>query len=78
MSGRPYLAGMAKAPLTDREVYDRLHAALMHLSGARGETTFGESTLRAAERVLDTLQLATLCKVDGIDPLSLVPSKPEE
>ncbi len=62
---------MSPAPLADAEIYDRLHRAMVLFLHAKGETVFGETTLRTAEKALGILQLAALCRIDGIDPKSL-------
>jgi hypothetical protein len=45
-------------PLSDNEVYDRLHAALGALGSDNGQTTRGDSALTVARRSLVALQLA--------------------
>jgi hypothetical protein len=62
---------MKSKKLTDIEVYDLLHAAVLPIMYAKGETAFGETTLRTAEKALFTLQMAALVKAEGIDPKSL-------
>ncbi len=62
---------MSSKPLTDLEVYERLQLAHQHLMFAKGETPYGENTLRAAEKAVSILQITMLCRIDGIDPKSL-------
>lgn len=45
-------------PLSDIQIYDRLHAALAHLSGHTGQTPHGDTTIKAAIKTLSALQLA--------------------
>lgn len=53
--------------LTDRQVYDRLHAALGEVTGD-GETVLGDSTLKAARRALVLLQMGVVqAQEDGTD-----------
>lgn len=47
-------------PLTDDEVFDRLHAALMAIGEDTGESVRGDSALRVARRALTALQMALL------------------
>jgi len=54
-----------KPPLTDSEVYDRLHQAFLVLAGARGETRHGDTAIRTARHILTTLQAALLKKMDA-------------
>ncbi len=58
-----------KPPLTDSEVYERLHEAWLVLNGVKGGTNFGDNTLKAARTSLFTLQAAILKKIDeATDP----------
>lgn len=66
---------MAKAPLTDTQVYDLFTASLDQLNGATGATPFGETTMRTAERVLGTLRFGILLQMEGISAESLIPKK---
>lgn len=52
--------------LTDEEVYDRLHAALLALGGDAGETARGDTALKAGRRSLTMLQMALLAAIEGI------------
>jgi hypothetical protein len=53
-----------KPPLTDSEIYERLHEAWLVLNSAKGATHFGDNTLKAARTSLFTLQAAILKKID--------------
>jgi hypothetical protein len=54
-----------KPPLTDSEVYERLHQAFLGLLGASGETKHGDTAIRTARHILTTLQAALLKKMDA-------------
>ena len=54
--------------LSDDEVWNRLHHALLTIGQARGATGFGASTLDSARVALTSLQMALLCEVDQIAP----------
>jgi hypothetical protein len=60
-----------KPALSDREVYDLLHEALMLLSYKTVETPDGHSVLTTAVKQLELLQraLLILTEGDGSDPI---------
>ncbi|WP_426235865.1 hypothetical protein [Pararhizobium sp. DWP1-1-3] len=62
---------MADRPLSDIEVHDLLHEAVLLLSGKVVRTENGRQVLGAALRDLDILQKALLIMSEGSDPLSL-------
>lgn len=71
---------MPAPPLTDTEVYDRLHAALEALGKESGQTTRGDSALQVARRSLTALQLALVMSQEAeAETLACVvsPSEPE-
>lgn len=58
-----------KPPLTDSEVYDRLHEAWLALACEAGSTKHGDTALKVARQMLYTLQSAILKKLDEVkDP----------
>ncbi len=61
---------MADRPLSDIEVHDLLHEAVLLLSGKVVRTENGRQVLGAALRDLDILQKALLIMTEGSDPLS--------
>jgi hypothetical protein len=61
---------MADRPLSDIEVHDLLHEAVLLLSGKVVRTENGRQVLGAALRDLDILQKALLIMSEGSDPLS--------
>ncbi|SOC45764.1 hypothetical protein SAMN05892877_117153 [Rhizobium subbaraonis] len=58
-----------KRALTDIEVHDLLHQALMLLANKDVQTANAHSVLSAAIRNLDILQKALLIMSEGKDPL---------
>lgn len=65
-----------KPPLSDSEVYDLLHTLWLHAATARGETEYGENTLKAARLALFTLQAAMVMKTEGATVR--MPSEPSQ
>lgn len=67
-----------KPPLTDSEIYERLHKALEPLTGVEGETALGKNSLNAARLVLTGLQISLLKRSEDLkdpdEPLSPQPS----
>ena len=67
-----------KPPLSDSEVYERLHEAWAVLANTRGETKHGDAALRVARHMLVTLEAALVKKMDAATdrdgPLSPQPS----
>jgi len=61
---------MADRPLSDIEVHDLLHEAVLLLSGKVVRSENGRQVLGAALRDLDILQKALLIMTEGSDPLS--------
>lgn len=55
---------MPKPPLTNDEVYERLHVALLALGTDRAETDLGDTTLKTARRAIATLQAGFLAASD--------------
>jgi hypothetical protein len=55
-----------KPPLSDSEVYDRLHEAWLMLAKEAGETEYGNNTLKAARLALFTLQAALVKRSDEL------------
>jgi hypothetical protein len=54
--------------LSDNQIGDRLHAALELIGDAEGETTRGETTLKAARHALLVLQSGlVLAEMKGLD-----------
>lgn len=58
-----------KQPLSDEEVYDLLHQALMLLSKKTVRSQNAHSVLSAAVANLEVLQRALLIMTEGKDPL---------
>lgn len=56
-----------KPPLTDDEVYERLHAAWLALGREDGQTNRGDTSVKAARQALVTLQLGLLAAMDQSD-----------
>lgn len=54
-----------KPPLSDDEVYDRVHAAWLALGKERGKTIVGDTTIRAAREALIGLQIGLLGAMDN-------------
>jgi len=50
--------------LTDTQVYDLLHAALLALGRDDGITATGDTALKTARRALGLLQASVLIKID--------------
>ncbi len=50
--------------LSDTEVYDRLHRALLALGPEGGLTAAGDTALKAARRALLILQGSVMMKID--------------
>jgi hypothetical protein len=67
-----------KPPLTDDEIYDRLHAGWLSFANLKGETKMGDNTLKAARLALFTLQ-AGLVKAneEGIDHNPVIKDRDE-
>ena len=57
MSGKP--------PLTDDEVYDRLHAAYLALGKEKAESPAGQTTITTARLALQSLQQGFLMAVES-------------
>lgn len=55
-----------RKPISDREVYDRLHAAIIALGIDPGETTLGDTALKAARIRLIEVQAAVLMQMEGM------------
>lgn len=53
-----------KPPLSDDEVYDRIHAALLALGRESAATVRGETSLKAARKALTLLQLGLLAAIE--------------
>jgi len=51
--------------LSDREVYERLHAALAALGQEPGDNVFGDSALTTARQSLTMLQVAMVGRIDA-------------
>jgi len=51
-----------KPPLTDSEIYDRLHEAYLLFNKQTGESSFGGNTIKAARLALLSLQAAMVKK----------------
>lgn len=51
---------MSKPPLSDREIYDLLHEAQRLFIGRSGETTHGETVIKATLKTLSGMQLGIL------------------
>jgi hypothetical protein len=51
-------------PLTDDEVYDRLHKALLALGRETGETTRGNTAIHGARTVLQLFQLGLIAAME--------------
>lgn len=47
-------------PLSDDEVFERLHAVLLELVNANGATVRGDTALKAARQALALLQMSLL------------------
>ncbi|WMT85567.1 hypothetical protein NO932_11575 [Pelagibacterium sp. 26DY04] len=60
--------------LTDREVYERLHAAGLALGNDDGETVIGDTALKAARKDLAMLQMALVAAEEREERLK--PSEP--
>ncbi len=60
---------MADKPLSDREVYDLMHEALMLLSKKTVRTKNAHAVLSAAIGNLEVLQKALIIMTEGPDPL---------
>lgn len=53
-----------KPPLSDDEVYERIHAALLALGRGDGATVRGDTTFKAARKALTVLQLGLLVSIE--------------
>ncbi len=53
-----------KPPLSDDEVYERIHAALLALGRDSGATVRGDTSLKAARKSLTLLQLGLLAAME--------------
>lgn len=53
-----------KPPLSDDEVYERIHAALLALGRDGGATVRGDTSLKAARKALTMLQLGLLAAME--------------
>jgi hypothetical protein len=53
-----------KPPLSDDEVYERIHAALLALGRDDGATVRGDTSLKAARKALTMLQLGLLAAME--------------
>ncbi len=53
-----------KPPLSDDEVYERIHAALLALGRESAATVRGETSLKAARKALTLLQLGLLAAME--------------
>lgn len=51
--------------LTDQQVYDLMHECLILISQARGESTLGDTALKALKYRIIELQGALLMKMEG-------------
>lgn len=73
---------MPRAPLTDDEVYDRLHKALLALGREDGQTTRGNTCINGARTVLEMFQLGLIYAMekasqrDGVQDASEPSSRP--
>lgn len=54
-----------KPPLSDDEVYERIHAALLALGRGDGATVRGDTTFKAARKALSVLQLGLLVSMEN-------------
>lgn len=50
--------------MPDREVYDRLHSALLAMGDADGATVHGDTAIKAARRAVTMLQVGVLTVMD--------------
>lgn len=55
---------MPRAPLSDDDVYDRLHKALLAVGREGGATTRGDTAIKAARQVLQLLQLGLIAAME--------------
>ena len=63
--------------LNDTAVYDRMHAAREALGSEDGETSHGDTAIKAARRALALLQAGHLMKMDGVEEAP-PPVKPDQ
>ena len=55
---------MPRPPISDDEAYERLHAALTALGREDGQTTRGDTALKAARKALALLQMGLIAAID--------------
>lgn len=55
-----------RKPISDREVYDRLHAAIIAIGAGPGETMLGDTAMKAARLKLIEIQAAVLMQMEGL------------
>jgi len=70
-----------KPPLSDEDVYERLHAAWLALGREPGETNRGDTSIKTARQALVSLQLGLLASMDSGDKdngVIIDPSKANE
>jgi len=66
-----------RPPLTDEQVFERLHDALLALGDDLGSTVEGETALKAARQALTGLQLAMRFVIDREELAALATERPE-
>ncbi|UXN64411.1 hypothetical protein N8E89_00530 [Phyllobacterium sp. A18/5-2] len=64
--------------LTDDEVYERLHAALLAIGKAEGQTIRGDTSLKAARKALALLQMGLLKSMDDDSDRNVAVKDPNE
>jgi len=67
-----------KPPLTDDQVYERIHAALLALGREKAATVRGETSLKAARKALTLLQLGLLSAIEQSSDKNRAVKAPDE
>jgi hypothetical protein len=67
-----------KPPLSDDEVYERIHAALLALGRGDGATVRGDTTFKAARKALSVLQLGLLVSMENGTEVNAAIKGPDE
>lgn len=82
MASTPSAIGVILPPmadkLTDEQVYERLHAALLVIGFGEGVTVRGDTAIKAARRALVLLQMGHLSAMDSGSDRNVAIKDPSE